>query len=203
MRITLSIVGVLLVLVGGIWVLQGINMLPGFHDGANSMAVYGCVAVAAVSFFCCGRTGDGWPADWKRVDVSFGKLLEQFLDFPTPRPSRSDWHGAFRACGNYNERDSGLRPDSLIQSRRGIRAPSLAANGKILTNKATRRLRGGRQPVHSIQSGGGATGSTPTVPSLPGKLYAAAWLDRVSVRGQPDGSVRVTKVGVWSSMRAY
>ena len=33
-------------------------------------------------------------------------------------------------------------------------------------------------------------------------LYAAARLDRVSVRGQPDGSVRVTKVGEWSSMRA-
>ena len=28
-------------------------------------------------------------------------------------------------------------------------------------------------------------------------LYAAARLDRVSVRGLPDGSVRVTKVGVW------
>ena len=33
-------------------------------------------------------------------------------------------------------------------------------------------------------------------------LCAAARLDRVSVRGQPDGSVRVTKVGEWSSMRA-
>jgi hypothetical protein len=32
-------------------------------------------------------------------------------------------------------------------------------------------------------------------------LYAAARLDRVSVRGQPDGSVRVTKVGEWSSAR--
>jgi hypothetical protein len=31
-------------------------------------------------------------------------------------------------------------------------------------------------------------------------LYAAARLDRVSVRGQPDGSVRITKVGEWSSM---
>jgi hypothetical protein len=31
-------------------------------------------------------------------------------------------------------------------------------------------------------------------------LYAAARLDRVSVRGLPDGSVRVTKVGEWSSM---
>jgi len=32
-------------------------------------------------------------------------------------------------------------------------------------------------------------------------LYAAARLDRVSVRGLPDGSVRVTKVGEWSSVR--
>jgi hypothetical protein len=31
-------------------------------------------------------------------------------------------------------------------------------------------------------------------------LYAAARLDKVSVRGQPDGSVRVTKVGEWSSV---
>jgi hypothetical protein len=33
-------------------------------------------------------------------------------------------------------------------------------------------------------------------------LYAAVRLDKVSVRGQPDGSVRVTKVGEWSSVRA-
>jgi hypothetical protein len=32
-------------------------------------------------------------------------------------------------------------------------------------------------------------------------LYAAARLDRVSVRGLPDGNVRVTKVGEWSSLR--
>jgi hypothetical protein len=31
-------------------------------------------------------------------------------------------------------------------------------------------------------------------------LYAAVRLDKVSVRGQPDGSVRVTKVGEWSSL---
>ena len=31
-------------------------------------------------------------------------------------------------------------------------------------------------------------------------LYAAARLDKVSVRGLPDGSVRVTKVGEWSSV---
>ena len=32
-------------------------------------------------------------------------------------------------------------------------------------------------------------------------LYAAARLDKVSVRGQPDGSVRVTKVGEWRSVQ--
>ncbi len=32
-------------------------------------------------------------------------------------------------------------------------------------------------------------------------LYAAARADKVSVRGQPDGSVRITKVGEWSSVR--
>ncbi len=32
-------------------------------------------------------------------------------------------------------------------------------------------------------------------------LYAAARLDKVSVRGLPDGSVRVTRVGEWSSVR--
>jgi hypothetical protein len=33
------------------------------------------------------------------------------------------------------------------------------------------------------------------------RLYAAARLDKVSVRGQPDVSVRVAKVGEWSSVR--
>jgi len=33
-------------------------------------------------------------------------------------------------------------------------------------------------------------------------LYAAARLDTVSVRGQPDGSVRITKVGERSSLRS-
>jgi len=32
-------------------------------------------------------------------------------------------------------------------------------------------------------------------------LYAAVGLDKVSVRGLPEGSVRVTKVGEWSSLR--
>ena len=32
-------------------------------------------------------------------------------------------------------------------------------------------------------------------------LYAAARLDKVSVRGLPEGSVRITKVGEWHSVR--
>jgi hypothetical protein len=48
MRIALSIVGLLLVLVGGIWVLQGINVLPGsFMTGQTRWAVYGGIAMAA------------------------------------------------------------------------------------------------------------------------------------------------------------
>ena len=47
MKIALTIVGVLLVLVGGIWFLQGINILPGsFMIGQIRWAIYGCVAVA-------------------------------------------------------------------------------------------------------------------------------------------------------------
>jgi hypothetical protein len=48
MRITLNIVGGLLVLVGAIWFLQGINVLPGsFMTGQIRWAVYGGIAVAA------------------------------------------------------------------------------------------------------------------------------------------------------------
>ena len=48
MRITLNIVGVLLVLFGAIWFLQGINVLPGsFMTGQIRWAVYGRIAVVA------------------------------------------------------------------------------------------------------------------------------------------------------------
>ena len=44
MRIALSIVGVLCLLVGCIWFLQGINVLPGsFMTGQTKWAVYGGV----------------------------------------------------------------------------------------------------------------------------------------------------------------
>jgi hypothetical protein len=45
MKIALNIVGVLLVLVGGIWFLQGINVLPGsFMSGQTQWAVRGVIA---------------------------------------------------------------------------------------------------------------------------------------------------------------
>jgi hypothetical protein len=51
MRITLNIVGGLLVLFGVIWFLQGINVLPGsFMTGETRWAVYGALAVIAGSF---------------------------------------------------------------------------------------------------------------------------------------------------------
>jgi hypothetical protein len=48
MKLALKIVGVILVLFGGIWFLQGINVLPGsFMTGQIRWAVYGAIAVAA------------------------------------------------------------------------------------------------------------------------------------------------------------
>jgi hypothetical protein len=48
MRITLNIVGSLLVLSGVVWFLQGINLLPGsFMTGQIRWAVYGSIAVAS------------------------------------------------------------------------------------------------------------------------------------------------------------
>ena len=47
MRMTMSIAGVLLVLMGGVWILQGINVLPGsFMTGQSKWAVYGAIAAA-------------------------------------------------------------------------------------------------------------------------------------------------------------
>ena len=46
MKIALSIVGVLLVLAGGVWFLQGINILPGsFMTGQVRWAINGGIAI--------------------------------------------------------------------------------------------------------------------------------------------------------------
>jgi hypothetical protein len=48
MKIVLNIVGVLMVLMGAIWFLQGINILPGsFMTGQLQWALYGGCAVVA------------------------------------------------------------------------------------------------------------------------------------------------------------
>jgi type IV secretory pathway VirB6-like protein len=48
MKITLNIVGVLLVIMGGIWFFQGINVLPGsFMTGQIKWAIYGGIAFVA------------------------------------------------------------------------------------------------------------------------------------------------------------
>jgi hypothetical protein len=48
MKVSLNILGALLVLFGAIWFLQGINVLPGsFMTGQIRWAVYGAIAVAA------------------------------------------------------------------------------------------------------------------------------------------------------------
>jgi len=45
MRTTKMIAGVLLLLVGGVWILQGINVLPGsFMTGQTRWAIFGAIA---------------------------------------------------------------------------------------------------------------------------------------------------------------
>lgn len=46
MRLVLTIVGVVLILTGGIWFLQGVGVLPGsFMTGQSQWAIYGGLAL--------------------------------------------------------------------------------------------------------------------------------------------------------------
>ena len=46
MRIFLNILGALLILGGGVWILQGINILPGsFMTGQIRWAIYGAITL--------------------------------------------------------------------------------------------------------------------------------------------------------------
>ena len=48
MKIVLNVVGVVMVLMGATWFLQGIGILPGsFMTGQTRWAVYGAIAVVA------------------------------------------------------------------------------------------------------------------------------------------------------------
>ena len=45
MKIALSIVGVLAALIGVVWILQGVNVLPGsFMTGQTKWAIYGSIS---------------------------------------------------------------------------------------------------------------------------------------------------------------
>ena len=57
MRIALRVVGALLAVIGVIWFLQGINVLPGsFMTGQMQWAIYGGIAfVAGVALFLTAR----------------------------------------------------------------------------------------------------------------------------------------------------
>lgn len=48
MKIILYVLGTLFILAGGVWFLQGVNILPGsFMTGQIQWAVYGALAIAA------------------------------------------------------------------------------------------------------------------------------------------------------------
>jgi hypothetical protein len=48
MKIFFNVIALLLILVGGVWFLQGINVLPGsFMTGQIRWAVYGGIAIVA------------------------------------------------------------------------------------------------------------------------------------------------------------
>ncbi|MFL5612949.1 MAG: LPXTG cell wall anchor domain-containing protein [Gemmatimonadaceae bacterium] len=48
MRIVLYVIGALCLLVGGVWFLQGVNVLPGsFMTGQTKWAIYGGVLLVA------------------------------------------------------------------------------------------------------------------------------------------------------------
>lgn len=48
MKLVLTIVGALAVLLGGVWILQGINVLPGsFMTGDIKWAIYGAILAVA------------------------------------------------------------------------------------------------------------------------------------------------------------
>jgi hypothetical protein len=62
MKIAFNIIGILLVLAGAVWFLQGINVLPGsFMTGQPQWAVYGGIAivVGAVALWFANRRRKG------------------------------------------------------------------------------------------------------------------------------------------------
>jgi len=59
MRVALSVVGVVLMLAGAVWFLQGINVLPGsFMTGQTQWAIYGGITfiIGGLAFYLARRT---------------------------------------------------------------------------------------------------------------------------------------------------
>jgi hypothetical protein len=51
MRIARKVIGALLIIAGGVWFLQGINVIPGsFMTGQTKWAIYGALTVIAGLF---------------------------------------------------------------------------------------------------------------------------------------------------------
>jgi hypothetical protein len=63
MRVTAKVIGVVLVLIGGVWFLQGINVLPGsFMTGQMQWAIIGGIAmIAGIGLLAWGFLGAGQP----------------------------------------------------------------------------------------------------------------------------------------------
>ena len=60
MRIALNVVGVLCLLMGCVWFLQGINVLPGsFMTGQTKWAIYGAVVAIAGALLLIWANGRG------------------------------------------------------------------------------------------------------------------------------------------------
>ena len=54
MRLLLNVVGAVLALLGIVWILQGINVLPGsFMTGQTKWAYYGAIALSAGWIMLC------------------------------------------------------------------------------------------------------------------------------------------------------
>lgn len=57
MKLVLTIVGVILILMGGVWILQGFNILPvGFMAGQMQYALYGAIlAIVGIALLVFSR----------------------------------------------------------------------------------------------------------------------------------------------------
>ena len=93
MRIILNIVGVLMTLMGAVWFLQGINILPGsFMTGQIRWAVYGGGTAM--------RTGNRSPTCTPKYVFADAVIT-------CGVPAVTDAAVTVRVCGSLNERRSG------------------------------------------------------------------------------------------------